>query len=297
MPIIFAFPSYEKMAQDLSSKTGFTLGDATFHKFPEGESYVKINSDVKNQKVILLCGLENADAKIMAIMFFAKVVKEFGTLEIGLVAPYLGYMRMDKRFNSGEAITSNIFAEFLSKQIDLLVTIDPHLHRHKTLEEIYSIPCQTLHATDLIAAWIKNNVKNPLLIGPDEESKQWVEKIAQKSAVPFVILEKIRLGDDLVKVSLPQIEKYRECTPILVDDIISSAGTMIETVKHLQNLQTKIPICIAVHAIFVGNAFEELKKTGVTQIITCNSITHQSNAIDVVPLLAQAIKSLTSLQD
>lgn len=292
MPIIFAFPQYEKLAATISAKTGFALGSLIFRRFPEGESYIKLNSDVKNQKVILLCGLENADEKIMALMFFAKTAKELGASEVGLVAPYLGYMRMDKRFNDGEAITSNIFAEFLSKQIDWLVTIDPHLHRHKTLEEIYSIPCQTLHATNEIAAWIKDNVANPILIGPDEESKQWVSKIAEKSDLPFVILEKIRHGDRDVEVSFPQIEKYRECTPILVDDIISTARTMIETVQHLQKLKTKAPICIGVHAIFVGDAFAELKKAGAAQIVSCNTIAHESNGINLDSLLVDALKKI-----
>lgn len=291
MTIIFAFPNYEKLAKNLSHKTNYPLGSLTFRHFPEGESYVQINSDVKNKKVILVCGLENADAKIMALMFFAKTAKELGATKVTLVAPYLGYMRMDKRFVDGEAITSNIFAEFLSQQIDELITIDPHLHRHKTLEEIYSIPCQTLHATDAIASWIKSNVTNPILIGPDEESEQWVKKVAEKSAAPFVILTKIRHSDHDVEVSFPQIEKYREHTPILVDDIISTARTMIETVQHLQNLKTKPPICIGVHAIFVGDAFGELKKSGVAQIVTCNTISHSSNAIILDQLIADAVRS------
>lgn len=287
--IIFAFPQYENLAKTLAAKTGYELGSLTFRRFPENESYVKINSDVKNKKVILVCGLENADEKIMALMFFSQTAKELGALELGLIAPYLGYMRMDKRFNDGEAITSNIFAGFLSKQIDWLVTIDPHLHRHKTLEEIYSIPCKTLHATDAIAAWIKENISNPVLIGPDEESEQWVKKVAEKSGAPFVILTKIRHGDRDVEVSFPQIEKYREHTPVLIDDIIATANTMIETVKHLQNLKTKAPVCIGVHAIFAGDSFEQLKKSGAQKIVTCNTITHASNAINLDQLIIDAI--------
>ncbi len=289
MTVIFAFPAYEKLAENLLRQTGYQLGSLTFRRFPEGESYVKINNDVKNKKVILVCGLENADEKIMALMFFAKATKEFGATKVTLVAPYLGYMRMDKRFNEGEAITSNIFAEFLSQQIDELITIDPHLHRHKTLEEIYSIPCQTLHATDAIAAWIKDNVANPILIGPDEESEQWVSKVAEKSGAPFVILKKIRHSDRDVEVSFPQIEKYRERTPVLIDDIISTARTMIATVQHLQNLKVKAPVCIGVHAIFVGEAFAELKKSGAARIVTCNTIAHPSNQIILDQLIVDAV--------
>ena len=247
MTIVFFFPNYERLAKNLVAKNNFELGSLTFKHFPEQESYIKLNSSVKNKEVILICGLENADQKIMALMFFAKTAKDLGATKIKLIAPYLGYMRMDKRFNDGEAITSNIFAEFLSAQVDELITIDPHLHRHKTLEEIYSIPCKTLHAFDPIAAWIAGNVKNPILIGPDSESEQWVSKIAQKSDAPFVILEKIRHGDKEVEVSFPQIEKYLNqflaINNIQISDIDSlflTGGTsMVRSIKEI--FQSKFP--------------------------------------------------------
>lgn len=289
MTVIFYFEQYRELAKSLAQKKSYALGELEFRRFPEGESYVRIKSEVKNKKIILLCGLENADEKIMALMFFCQTAKELGAAEITLVAPYLGYMRMDKRFNDGEAITSNIFAKFLSQQINQLVTIDPHLHRHKTLEEIYSIPCQTLTAAPEIAKWIKKNIVQPILIGPDEESEQWVKKVAQAADVPFVILQKIRRGDYDVEVSFPQIEKYRNHIPVLVDDIIATASTMIETINHLKKLKTLSPVCIGTHAIFVGRAFDELKTAGASQIVSCNTITHATNAINIEQLLAEAL--------
>jgi ribose-phosphate pyrophosphokinase len=290
--MIFAFPGYENLAKSLAQKTGSDLGKLVIRNFPDGESYVKLDSDVKNKKIILVCGLEKPDEKIMALMFFAQTVKEFGALELGLVTPYLGYMRMDKRFLDGEAITSNIFAKFLSSQIDWLITIDPHLHRHKALEEIYSIPCQTLHATSAIAKWIAKNVANPILIGPDSESEQWVSEIAKECRAPFVVLEKIRRGDYDVEISIPEIEQFAKNTPVLIDDIISTARTMIGAVNHLKTITKEMPICIGVHAIFSGSAFEELKKSGA-KIITCNTINHHSNTIAVDDLLAEGIGKIT----
>lgn len=289
--IIFSFPGYEEIANDVSKRLGIEYGKMDLHHFPDGESYIKINSDVKNKEVILFCGLDNPDSKIMPLMYFAQTAREFGAKRIGLVAPYLGYMRMDKRFNDGEAVTSNIFAKFLSTQIDSLVTIDPHLHRHKSLEEIYSINCHVLHAADLIASWIKDNVPKPLLIGPDEESKQWVASIASKIDAPFVILNKIRHGDKDVEISAPQIKQYQDFTPILIDDIISTARTIIGTVNHLKNLKTKPPICIGIHAIFAGNAYVDLQNSGVEKIVTCNTIKHVSNKINVSDLIVDHLKN------
>lgn len=292
MTLLFTFPGYEELACKIQKQLGLEQGDVIVRHFPDGESFVKLNTDVKDQNVVVVCGLDQPDQKSMALMFFANVAKELGAKQVGLVAPYLGYMRQDKRFHDGEAITSNIFAKFLSKQVDWMVTIDPHLHRHKSLEEIYTIPTNVLHTADTIALWIKNNIDNPVLIGPDEESEQWVSDVAKKAEVPFTVLTKIRHGDKDVQVSVPDVEKYKDHNPVLVDDIISTARTMVETVRHLNEAGMKPPVCIGVHAIFSEGAYQDLEKSGVATIVTCNTITHDSNEIDVSNILADAIKDL-----
>lgn len=137
---------------------------------------------------------------------------------------------------------------------------------------------------------IKGNIKNPVLIGPDEESRQWVEDVANKAGAPFTVLTKIRHGDKDVEVSVPDVEKYRDHTPVLVDDIVSTARTMIETVDHLNDAAMNSPVCIGVHAVFAGNAYLELEKAGVEKIVTCNTIKHDSNEIDISNILAETIK-------
>jgi ribose-phosphate pyrophosphokinase len=166
-----------------------------------------------------------------------------------------------------------------------LITIDPHLHRIKSLSEIYNIPTKVTHAASHISAWIKNNIVTPLLIGPDLESEQWVSEVAKNANAPYIILTKIRHGDRNVEVSVPHFDTYKDHTPVLVDDIISTGRTMIETIGHLKTAGMQPPICIGVHAIFAGNAFQEIKDSGAKKIITCNTIPHQSNHIDISDLL------------
>jgi ribose-phosphate pyrophosphokinase len=287
MTIAFTFPGYKNLAHKIIKKGQFEIGDMIVRNFPDKESYVKINSNVTDKEVVIICGLDNPNIKIMALIFFLKTAKELGAKNITLIAPYLGYMRQDKRFKPGEAITSNIFAELLSDQIDHLITIDPHLHRHKSLEEIYGAKCTTLHAANLIGEWIKNNIKDPLLIGPDEESDQWVSDIAKSYSLPFTILKKVRYSDNNVKISIPDIINYKNHTPVLIDDIISTASTMITTIKILQQLEMQLPICIGIHAIFANNAYADMKKLGV-KIITCNTIEHASNQIDVSDIICSS---------
>lgn len=285
MAILFTFPGYEALGERLRAVTGAERGALLVRRFPDGETFVQIQTEMRGRDILLLCGLDRADEKIMALLFFAETAREMGAARITLIAPYLGYMRQDKRFHEGEAVTSTIFAAFLSRHIDRLITIDPHLHRHKTLSEIYTVPAEALHAGGVIAQWIRRNVQDPVLIGPDEESDQWVSEVAKKAGAPFTVLTKIRHGDREVEVSVPQLERYKERTPVLVDDIISTARTMIETIRHLARAGMRPPVCIGIHAVFAGDACRALENAGAARIVTCNTIPHPSNAIDIAELL------------
>ncbi len=287
MTILFAYPDNEKQAASLVKEAGYEMGAIKTHHFPDGESLVQLETDVKGRDVILFCSLDHPDSKAMTVMFFAQTAKELGAKSVGLIAPYLGYMRQDKRFHEGEAVTSNIFAAFISKHFDSLITVDPHLHRHKDMNEIYTIPAKVVHAADAIAVWVKDNIENPVLIGPDEESDQWVSDVAKKAGVPYTVLTKTRHGDKDVEVSVPEIDKYKDHTPVLVDDIISTARTMMAAVKHLKEAGMTGPVCIGVHAVFAGDAYRALEDAGAGRIVTCNTIPHLTNAIDVSDLIAQ----------
>jgi ribose-phosphate pyrophosphokinase len=277
--IFFAFPGNEKLAGSLALNCSAELGTAIIRKFPDGESYIRITTDVKDKHIFIICTLSAPDDKILPLLFFCKIAKELGVKQITLVAPYLAYMRQDTKFRDGEGITAVHFAQLVSSLIDSLITIDPHLHRIHALSEIYSVPVNVLHASDLISAWIKEKIKNPVIIGPDQESEQWVSAIANESGAPYLILNKTRRGDTDVEIITPDTHKYMNYSPVLADDIISTASTMISTVRQLAAAGLAKPICIGVHGIFAGNALEDLKTAGAGQIVTCNTILHPTNRI------------------
>jgi ribose-phosphate pyrophosphokinase len=288
--VLFSFPENEDLGKILVQKTGFEFGKLTIREFPDRESFVQIFTEVKNKNIIILCGLDKPNSKIMPLIFLADLCRELGAKKITLVTPYLGYMRQDKRFNDGEAITSRTFAGILNNYFDSGVTIDPHLHRYHSLSQIYKIPFKTLRASDTVAQWIKENIVNPVLIGPDEESEQWVSDIGTKADIPFMILKKIRRGDKDVEISIPDIEKYKKCVPVLVDDIISTARTMIGTVKHLNKTGMNKTVCVGIHAVFAGDGYDALKNSGVADIVTCNTIPHITNRIDISEIIVNELR-------
>jgi ribose-phosphate pyrophosphokinase len=149
---------------------------------------------------------------------------------------------------------------------------------------------KVLHASSSISAWIKKTIPNPVLIGPDSESEQWVSQVAATAGAPYFVLSKERHGDRNVEISFPETGPFQNLVPVLVDDIISTAHTMIVTVERLRELGFKKPICVGVHAIFADKSFEELRDAGAAQIVTCNTITHISNGIDLSPIIIEALK-------
>jgi ribose-phosphate pyrophosphokinase len=171
-PILIPMPGNGPLAAKLAELLSLELGQLETRQFPDGESYLRFVTNPGNRSVLCVCTLDHPDAKVLPLLFAAATARELGASKVGLVAPYLAYMRQDRRFKPGEAVTSREIAGLLSDAFDWLVTVDPHLHRYSALSDIYTIPTRVVHAAPLISDWIKTHVASPLIIGPDNESGQ-----------------------------------------------------------------------------------------------------------------------------
>lgn len=296
MRLILPLPGNVIFARQLADAGGWELGAIETRRFPDGETYVRILSDVADKQVDLVGTLARPDDGFLRLVFGADAARALGAREVTLIAPYLSYMRQDRRFQLGEAITSKTFARLLSSTFDRLVTVDPHLHRYPALSELYTIPAQTLHAAPLLADWIAAEVGMPFIIGPDEESEQWVSEIARRIGAPYAVLRKIRHGDRNVDVELPDLSQWKSHCPVLVDDIASSGHTLIEAARKLPLQGLQRPVCAVVHGVFAEDSYERLKALA-ERIVSSDSIPHESNAIRLAPLVAAAIASATEAQE
>jgi ribose-phosphate pyrophosphokinase len=291
-PILFAMPGNEALAVQMCRARAWEEGRWETRRFPDGESYVRYLSNVKGREVAIVCSLADPDAKATALYLAACVARELGASRVGLVLPYLAYMRQDVPFHPGEGVTAVHFARLLSSVCDWLVTVDPHLHRIHRLDEVYQVPTRVVPAAPGIAAWIAANVPLPLLVGPDAESEQWVSQVAALAGCPFTVLQKTRRGDRDVQVSVPVTAAWRMRTPVLIDDIASTAMTMIAAVARMHEAQLPDPWCIVVHPLFAGDAHAALRAAGVAGIVSSNTIAHASNRIDLSEPIADAIAAL-----
>jgi ribose-phosphate pyrophosphokinase len=292
-PLILAAPGDASAARAIASRLDADLAAATVRCFPDGELYVRIDCRVAGRAVWLVCTLHPAADKLLPLYFMAQTARDLGAAAVYLCAPYLAYMRQDDRFQDGEGVTARYFGRLLSAAVDGVITVDPHLHRFAALDEVYSVPTRAVRAAPRIADWVRDNVEEPALIGPDAESEQWVKAVAELLGCPSLVLRKVRRGDREVSVSpVDQAERvggaidWSRHTPVLVDDIVSTARTMIETLGQLRRVGAAEPICVGVHAVFCAGAFDDLRAAGASRVVTCNTIPHQSNAIDVLDLVA-----------
>lgn len=288
-PVIFVMPGQEALGESLLALGDFEKGVVELRRFPDGESYVRVHGDVASREILILCQLYQPDEKILPLLLLVGTLRDLGVRRIGLVAPYLAYMRQDKRFHDGEGISARYFARLLSQHFDWLLTVDPHLHRIHALSEVYSLPAVALSAVGPIAEWLRGQVDKPIIIGPDGESEQWAAQVAKAAECPYEVLTKERFGDRDVRVSLPHVADFLDHTPVLVDDIISTGHTMMQVAAHLHDSGMRAPVCIGVHGIFAAGAHAQMQAAGL-QIVTTNSIADSSNQIDLAPLILEGLQ-------
>jgi ribose-phosphate pyrophosphokinase len=293
--IIFSLNSDDLVAR-LREKLDVELGCYRSREFPDGESYLCIESEVNHRHCLVVADLSHPNSKFLPLMFLMDTLKELGAKSVGLLAPYLSYMRQDRRFVDGEAITSKLFAQSLSHHIDYLVTVDPHLHRYHSLDEIYSVPSKVVQGAPALAQWLKGQ-SNLFLVGPDSESEQWITGIAKYSGHPFVIGEKIRYGDRDVEVKLSDLSAYAGLSAVIIDDVISSGQTILRCIDALKQQNIQQIKCAAVHGIFADNVDETLLSAGLSALVTTNTIAHSSNAVDISPLLLEPIIDCLALME
>ena len=290
--LVLASGGSESLGRHLAEALGLPLGAVESRHFPDGETYLRLDTDCRDRHVLIAGTLDRPDPKLLPLVFLAEAARAEGAARVGLVAPYLAYMRQDQQFRPGEAVTSRMFAALLSRHVDWLVTVDPHLHRVHALDEIYAVPTRVVAAAPALAAWIATHVSRPLVVGPDEESVQGVQDVAIRAGAPFVVMRKVRGGDRTVEITAPDVSAWHGHTPVVVDDVVSSGQTMIATVRRLVEAGLASPVCLAVHALFARDTDEALRAAGATDIVTTNTITHPTGTIDIVPLLGPAIADL-----
>jgi len=266
--------------------------DCEYRRFPDGEKYVRIEGEVEGYEVVLIHSMHHTpDEHLMEYFLLVDTLKDLGAKKITGVIPYFPYARQDERFNKGEALSLKTVASLIEKVgTDKVITIDMHLHRIETINKIFRIPAENITAVPLIAQYIKEhfNVREPLIIGPDEEAEQWAKTMAAVLNAEYDILEKKRISSTEVEVTLRQLQPQNR-NIVIIDDIISTGGTLAKTIQLLKDKGAKTIIATCTHPILVDNALKKIYKAGAETVIATDTVPSPVSQVTVAPIIAQAL--------
>ena len=286
--LLLAFDEEAPLARSLAEALDCRLAFVQRHRFPDGELRLVLPKPLPPQ-VVLLRGLQQPNEKLVELLIAAPTARELGAERLLLVSPYLAYMRQDMEFTPGEAVSQRHIARLLSQHFDSVITIDPHLHRIASLDEVMPRgQGLALSAAALLGRWISEQVPDALLIGPDEESGQWVSEAAAAGGLAHAIGRKVRHGDAAVVLALPDVAVQGRAV-VLLDDMASTGRTLIGAAQQLLARGAASVDVAVTHALFNGDALPALQAAGVRHVWSSNTVPHESNAVSVVPLLRTAV--------
>ncbi len=290
-PTLLFFEDEQASAERLAQAAKLNLARIELHRFPDGEIKLRL-PDTLPDRVVVMRSLHQPNEKLIELLLACQTARQLGAKHMLLVAPYLAYMRQDKAFLSGESISQQIVGRFLAQLVDAIVTVDPHLHRIKSLQIAIPIAhAHALSAASLLSDVIAARRTNPLLIGPDEESLQWVSQTATRHGFEYDVCRKIRRGDHSVLIELPT-QSFAGRHVVLVDDVASTGQTLARTAQLVLGAGAKSVAVAVTHALFAQDAVQKLQIAGVRDIWSTDSIPHASNVISLAPYLAEAITQI-----
>jgi len=251
--------------------------------FPDGESYVRVNTPVTGESVVVIADLTQTNSKLFQLLLLLDTLRYLKPQQLTLVVPYLPYMRQDIHFKKYDSFSSKHILKLLNG-FDKFVIIDPHLHRIKNLKR-FSGRARVITANEVIADYIRKKYKNNFtIVGPDVESAQWGAKIAKMLGKKAVILKKKRYSSRKVRIK----EKRIEGNIIVIDDIISTGGTIVETLKIARKQGAEKMVCIGVHGLLLGDAGKLITK--YADLVTTNTVPNKYSRIDVSPVIVKALR-------
>ncbi len=289
--LVIGFNHSETQAQQFAFEAALPYLSLEVHSFPDEESKVQLPATLPAQ-VVFYCSLNRPNDKLIELVLAAAGARAMGARTITLVAPYLCYMRQDKAFHCGEVVSQQVIGRLLAGYFDNLITVDAHLHRvHHLADAVPVSQAVNITATDPMAHFIQQHVAEPYLLGPDSESEQWVAKIATHYQMDYAVALKQRYGDREVEVSLPD-DHYQGRNMVLVDDIASTGKTLLQAARALAKYQPASISILVTHALFVDNAMARLREAGISNIWSCDSIVHSTNAVKLSKLLAVTYRGL-----
>jgi ribose-phosphate pyrophosphokinase len=262
------------------------------HRFPDGELRVTVGPMA--QTTIIYASLDQPNDKLLTLLFAAEALRRAGVQRLVLMAPYLCYMRQDTAFHEGEAISQRVVGRLIAEAFDRVITVDAHLHRTKNIEAVFvGIESENLSAMPAIADFLLADKfeSSTIVAGPDAESEPWVRDLARRLKADFAVAQKTRHGDRSVEMSFANQKMFVGRPVVLVDDIVSSGGTILACTKALLAAGAGPVDAVITHALFPPEMVGAFKAAGLRSIRSTHSVPHPTNAIELDAMFAEVLRN------
>jgi ribose-phosphate pyrophosphokinase len=288
---IQSLPSAIADAARLAARLGLPAHTIEVHRFPDGELRVTVGPAAAT--TVVYASLDQPNDKLLAILFAAEALRREGVKRLVLVAPYLCYMRQDAAFHKGEAISQKVVGRLLADAVDRVITVDAHLHRTRNIADVFpGIDADNLSAMPAIAAALRASGLDPgtVVVGPDEESRPWVSDLATRLGLNHAVARKTRRSDRSVEIAFADPKSFAGRPALLVDDIVSSGGTLATCAKALHAAGATTVDAVVTHALFAPELVRTLFEAGIRSVKSTDSVPHPTNAIALDGILADALR-------
>lgn len=277
----------QKLAAKVAQETGKSLCPIETRKFPDGERYLRIKGDIEDGVVVVQSTGFPPDENLIELFLILKNLKSMGVNDVKVVIPYFGYGRQEKRFKSGEVVSAAAIADLIQcAGASELFCFNLH---EDGICDLFNIPAHNLSAMPLIAEYIGEKLKNPVIIAPDRGALGFAEEISSKLGCDFDHLEKSRTSPEEVKTKHKKLN-VEGCDTVIVDDIISTGGTIVNAINILRKARANKVVVACVHPVLVEDALLKIFASGVDEVIGTDTLVSDVSVLSVAPLVAKALE-------
>ncbi|MDH3385921.1 MAG: ribose-phosphate pyrophosphokinase [Nitrosopumilus sp.] len=287
---LIAGNSSEDLAKKISKKLKANFVNSELKVFPDGESKITLRGKLSKSKTVVVQSIyPPVDSNLIQALSLVSKAKDYST-EVVVVIPYLGYARQDREFLPGEIVTMKVLGQlFKGSGASKIIVID--IHSEIGLKH-FKIKTENISAISDLAKYFKKfNLKDPLIVSPDQGGKERAKEFANKFESEYIALVKKRdRKTGKVEIKTEGLDKVIGRDVILVDDMISTGGSIIKATKFLKKQKCKQVFVACTHALLVDDAENKIKKAGVEKIVSTNSIPGKTSIVDISSTIAKAIK-------
>ena len=279
---IVAGPSSQLLATRTASLLGCEVDLTEFKDFPDGEVYCRVTGDIRGHDIVIVQSTPTAD-DLVYLLELIDACDEAKSLTV--VIPYMGYARQDKRFKPGEPISARALAKPIA--VDRVFTVNVH---DRSVLPYFPCEAADLNAAEALGNYIVNmSLHDPVLMAPDDGALKIVRPAAERFGLPYDYLEKTRLSGDEVRIAPKQLDVSGRDV-VLMDDIVSTGGTIAEAIKLLKAAGARDVHVACVHAVLVRNAVLRMHQAGMRSILSTDTLERATSKVSVAPIVADAVK-------